>query len=181
MTIIVWLFCSLVVLAAIQDVAQLKISNAFPIAIIALFGAWLSQTGLEADLWQNLVMFAIVLGFGILLFAKGWLGGGDVKLLAAIALWFDLDGGLSLVVWTLVGGGLLALIFMAVRRMLPARLTSDGGLAALKKKGPIPYGIAIAAGAVFCAQTAGFNPSGRFTLAPIDLQGMSAKLGKEAP
>ncbi len=180
MTIIMWLFCGLVVLAAIQDVAQLKISNAFPIAITALFGAWLSQTGFEGDLWENLVLFAIVLGFGILLFSKSWLGGGDVKLLAAIALWFDLNGGLSLVVWTLMGGGLLALIFMGVRRMLPARLTADGGLAALRKKGPIPYGIAIAAGAIFCAQTSGFNPSGRFALAPIDLQDMSAKLQKEA-
>jgi prepilin peptidase CpaA len=180
MTVITWLFCGLVVLAALQDIAQLKISNVFPIAITALFAVWLSQTGLEADVWQNLVLFAIVLGFGIFLFAKSWLGGGDVKLLAAIALWFDLDGGLSLIVWTLIGGGFLALIFMGGRRMLPARLTAEGGLAALRKKGPIPYGIAIAAGAVFCAQTAGFNPSGRFTLAPIDLQDMSKKLDQVA-
>jgi prepilin peptidase CpaA len=175
---ITWGFCGLVALAAAQDLWQLKISNFFPVALVALFAVWLWQVGLEGDLWKNAVMFAVVLGIGTLLFAQGWFGGGDVKLLAAIALWFDLDGGLALFVWTTVGGGLLALSFIALRRMLPLPATNEGGWGALKRKGPIPYGLAIAAGAILCAQTNGFNPSGRFELAPIDLKAISRSIQK---
>lgn len=167
---IIWAFCALVVLAAAQDLWKLKISNFFPVGLVALFGLWLGVVGLEADIWKNAVLFAGFLGVGTLLFAKGWFGGGDVKLLAAIALWFDFDGGLALFIWTTIGGGFLALLFIALRRMLPLPAAgAEGGWAAFKRKGPIPYGLAIAAGAILCAQTNGFNPSGRFDLGTLKL------------
>jgi prepilin peptidase CpaA len=170
MTLITSIFCALVALAAVQDLFQLKISNAFPVILVALFGAWVWQTGFETDVWENAVMFAIVLAIGTLLFSKGWFGGGDVKLLATIALWFDLSGGLSLVMWTTLGGGLLSLLFIFLRRVVSVPASAAGRFPALRKKGPIPYGIAIAAGAILCAQTTGFNPGNRHKQTAKSLQ-----------
>jgi len=156
--IIPYLLYAMVVGAALQDVAQLRISNAFPVAIVALFCAWIAVIGVEADIWKNLLAFAVMLAIGTLLFSRGWLGGGDVKLLAAIALWFDISGGLALIAYVSIGGGLLALGFIVARRLIPA--AKNGGVRppALRPRGPIPYGLAIAAGTLMCASWHGTNP-----------------------
>ena len=73
------------------------------------------------------------------------MGGGDVKLLAASALWFDLTSGWRLLVAIALAGGIEALVIIIVRRMP----FSDGArrrFLLLQRRGPIPYGIAIALG-----------------------------------
>lgn len=167
-TVILYLFYAVVVCAALQDLAQLRISNLFPIAVVALFGAWLASVGIEFDVWENALVFAVTLLGGALLFSRGWLGGGDVKLLAAIALWFDIAGGLTLIVYVAIGGGLLALAFLIARRLIPA--PRHGGIRppALRPRGPIPYGLAIATGALLCATWHGPNPAP----APVKLSAM---------
>lgn len=154
-----WAFMLIVGAAAVQDVLTLRISNIFFLLLIALFGGWVVATG-EYHIAQNLLVFGITLGVGTVLFARGWLGGGDVKLLAATALWFNLVQGLSLLAAITLGGGLLALLLIAVRRLLPASLYHRSGLLILQPKGPIPYGIAVAVGAVISSQMTGFHPSG---------------------
>ena len=47
------------------------------------------MAGPELALWQNLVVFLALLAVGTPMFAAGKLGGGDVKLLAAVGLWFS--------------------------------------------------------------------------------------------
>ena len=47
--------------AALQDGWRLRISNLFPIVIIACFVAWVAVIGPEFDLWQNLVAFLLCL------------------------------------------------------------------------------------------------------------------------
>jgi len=155
---ILYLFYATIICAALQDVAQLRISNAFPVVVVGLFGAWLAVVGVEIDIWKNALAFVVTLAVGSLLFARGWLGGGDVKLLAAIALWFDISGGLALLAYVSIGGGLLALVFIIARRLLPA--PKNGGVRppALRPRGPIPYGLAIATGALLCAAWHGPNP-----------------------
>lgn len=144
--------------AALQDLWMLRISNVFPVAIFALYPFWLLQTGLELDIWQNIAVFVATLFVGALMFARNWLGGGDVKLLAAIALWFDFSGGLALLAYVTLGGGLLSLLFILVRRTTPATIREGSGIAALQSRGPIPYGLAIAAGATLCLHWHGPNP-----------------------
>lgn len=146
--------------AALQDVAMLRISNLFPIALILLFGGWLFANGVPGTIWQNGVLFLIIVAFGIALFAARWLGGGDVKLLAAIALWFDLRGGLALFVYMSLFGGLLSLLLVFARRFVPEPARERLGWPGLKPKGPIPYGVAIAAGALLTIALQGPNPSG---------------------
>jgi len=91
-----------------------------------------------------------VLAAGMALWAPGWLGGGDVKLLAAGALWFGWPDVVSFLVWSMLAGGVLALVLVLARRIAPAIPQMAGRLTgtALAPGAPAPYGIAIAAGAL---------------------------------
>ena len=135
----------LLLLAALEDLWRLEIEDWLS-AGIAL-GAFLALAidGPVADLWENLLLFACVLGVGTLLFVRGWMGGGDVKLLAASALWFDLDQGWKMLVAVAIVGGIETLLVMLLRIFpWPERLRAR--LAVLRKDEAIPYGVAIAAG-----------------------------------
>ena len=156
--VILGIFQLLIVAAALQDATRLRISNLFPIAIVAAFVAWVAVVGLEAAIWRNLLGFILCFAAGLFLFSRNWLGGGDVKLLAAIALWFDLAGTGRMLLFIAMGGGLLALAIMIVRRMIPLPLAEGSGWAVLRRRGPIPYGVAIAAGALLAVQLVGVSP-----------------------
>ena len=172
--VILLAFYILLVGAALQDIAALKISNLFPIATIMLFGVWLFANGLPTDIWQNGVRFLLIAALGIGLFAAGWLGGGDVKLLAAGALWFDLSGGLWLFIYMSLSGGLLSLLLVFGRRIIPAAAPDKLRWPALRPKGPIPYGIAISTGIALALALHGPDPSGRKMLPDVDLSAFPA-------
>jgi len=143
-----WLAAILLILlvaAAIQDAWQLRISD-FISGAVAL-GAFvaLAIDGPVVGLWQNFVMFAAVLAAGTFMFARGWMGGGDIKLLAASALWFDLSSGWKLLVAIAIAGGIETVLIMIVRR-LPWSDAVRGRALLLRRRGPIPYGVAIALG-----------------------------------
>lgn len=138
----------LLLLAALEDLWRLEIEDWLS-AGVAL-GAFLALAidGPVAGLWQNFLLFAGVLGLGTLLFVRGWMGGGDVKLLAASALWLDLDQGWKMLVAVAIVGGVETLLVMLLRILpWPERLRAR--LAVLRKDEAIPYGVAIAAGVTF--------------------------------
>lgn len=139
------LFFTLLALAAIEDLWRLQINDWVCGAIAA--GAFLAVAinGPAGQLWENLLLFALVLGLGTLLFVRGWMGGGDVKLLAASALWFDLDLGWKMLVAVAVAGGIEALLIM-ILRILPWSQPARDGLPFLRGDEGIPYGVAIGAG-----------------------------------
>lgn len=155
---------ALIVLAALQDLVQLRISNLLSVLIVLCFLGWLIVAGPHWSLWQNGVAFTVAFALGLMLFSRGLLGGGDVKLLAALALWFDLKGALLFVTLMALSGGVLALLLMAIRRMLPEGMTGEDGWALLRRRGPIPYGLAITAGALLAIHIDGVNPSPATTL-----------------
>jgi prepilin peptidase CpaA len=152
--------CLVLLAAAIEDIAKLRISNIFPLLVMALFVPWVAVTGWENDIWQNCTLFLAVFAMGSALFAMQWMGGGDVKLMAACALWFDWAAALPWFVYVTVGGGVLALLLMVGRRMVPRAVRDGSSLAIFAAKGPIPYGVAIALGTVMALYMAGPNPSG---------------------
>src|SRR5688500_4297241 len=87
-----------------------------------------------------------------LLFVLGWMGGGDVKLLAACSLWFDLHQGWKMPVAVAIAGGLETLLVMLLRALpWPSPLRNQ--LAVLRRKGGIPYGVAIGVGVVLIGFT----------------------------
>lgn len=136
--------------AAIEDSIRLRISNATSLAVLVGALAAMAIQGFPLALWQNALVFAVLLVGGTLMFASGKVGGGDVKLLACVGLWVNLSAAVWLLVAVALAGGILALGFI-VARSLSGRKTRTklaGG-----DRG-IPYGLAIVAGAciVFAGQ-----------------------------
>ena len=142
-----FLFLALL-LAALEDLWRLEIEDWLSggVAAAALLAAALAWPG--TAIWQNLLLSALVLGAGTLLFQRGWMGGGDVKLLAACALWFDLSAGGKMLVAVAIAGGLESLLIM-VLRLIPWPETVLLRLPWLRRHGEIPYGVAIAMGMVW--------------------------------
>ena len=133
-----WAYLALLAVAAVQDAVSLRIANLITVSILAVAGIALAVSA-PADWWQHLVSFAAVLLVGLLLFSRSWMGGGDVKLMAASALAFDLRGLLLFFVITTFAGGLLAMLFVGPKLL---RGHSPGA-----KRRNLPYGVAIALGA----------------------------------
>lgn len=159
--LILYLLAALLVAAACQDAAKLTIANIFPTLIILLFPIWVAVAGPEADIWMNGVNFLIILGVGLGLFALQWLGGGDVKLFAAVALWFDFSAIIPLVFYVTMAGAGVTIVLALLRRTVPAGVRGKLEWAIFERKGPIPYGVAIAIGAILCIFLQGVNPSGQ--------------------
>jgi prepilin peptidase CpaA len=158
---LVLLAVSLVLLAAaMEDLARLRISNVFPLLVAGLFVVWVTVAGWENDVWHNGTLFLAVFALGCGLFALGWMGGGDIKLLAACALWFDWGAALPWMVYVTIGGGILALLIVAGRRIVPRTAREGSSLAIFASNGPIPYGVAIALGTIMALYMVGPNPSG---------------------
>jgi prepilin peptidase CpaA len=138
--------------AALSDLLTMTIPNRIPLLILAAFvpAAFVAGLDLQLIAWHALVGFlALAVCFGM--FAIGWIGGGDAKLAAAIALW--IGPFFSLLEWTFlfaIYGGLLTLILLVLRRFpLPVLLLERDWVARLHlPKGGIPYGIALAGAAI---------------------------------
>ena len=137
----------LLVAGAVEDSARLRISNVTCALILIAGLAAMAVVGFEWALWQNAVVFVVLMALGTLLFASGKFGGGDVKLLATTSLWFDMRGGLLMLTMVLLAGGLLALLILAVRMFGWSERAIDR-VRLLKPGSGIPYGVAIATGAL---------------------------------
>ncbi|MEO6255478.1 MAG: prepilin peptidase [Sphingomicrobium sp.] len=141
-----WLLAITLLIAAAEDAVRLRISNYTVIAVLALAIVAIVLAGFSTSLWENAVVFAAVLAVGTFLFAREILGGGDVKLLAAVCLWFNLSGSLALLTSVAIAGGVLAVLILSARMFVGN--TASNRIAILNKNSGIPYGIAIAAGAL---------------------------------
>jgi len=137
----------LLVAAAAEDAVRLRISNL--IVLLVLIGAIVAAVvaGPELALWKNFIVFLALLAIGTPMFAAGKLGGGDVKLLAAVGLWFDFTGALWMILAVVLAGGLLALVVLILRAFGWSE-EMRRRVVLLRPRGGIPYGVAIAAGAL---------------------------------
>jgi len=145
--------------AAASDALTMTIPNRLPVAVAALYPAWVIAAWPAVDPVGGLAAGAIVLAAGFAAFACGWTGGGDVKLLSALALWAGLPQLIELLfVIALIGGAmaLATLGLLTVRRYAPTLRGTDVGNRASLVRQPIPYGVAIAlGGAVLALRLAG--------------------------
>lgn len=137
----------LLVVAAAEDAARLRISNVTVLLVLVCAVAAAAVAGPEVGLWQNLVVFLALLAVGTPMFAAGKLGGGDVKLLAATGLWFDFRGALWMLIMVALAGGVLALVVL-ILRMIGWSEGLRQKVVLLRPKAGIPYGVAIAAGSL---------------------------------
>ncbi|MEO7365680.1 MAG: prepilin peptidase [Sphingomicrobium sp.] len=131
------LLAILLVVAAVIDVRTFTISNALNLTVALLAPLyWLS---IALPLWPDTaIQLAAGAGVFILLaaaFYAGLMGGGDVKLAAALALWFSPGSTIKFLVLMSLAGGVVTLIAIGLHRL---------------RKNPgrpqIPYGVAIAFG-----------------------------------
>jgi prepilin peptidase CpaA len=157
---ILLIFVGLLVAAALQDMLTLRISNLFPLALFLTFGLWVSLVGWPYNWWENLIHFGLALGVGMILFAMRWVGGGDAKLYASCALWFNLQAGIQLLFFVSISGLLLLVLMLAVRKLRKAPATEMARSPATGKKPQMqmPYGVAIAVGTLATLYLAGVNP-----------------------
>ena len=126
--------------AAFWDLRTRTIPNGLNLAIAlgALPFWWLSGLALWPDIALQIAVAAGVFGIFALAFALGAMGGGDVKMVAAIALWLPPAAVVLLLVVMSIAGGALTL-FMAVRHRLRKA----------QHKLEVPYGVAIAFGGLW--------------------------------
>lgn len=130
----------LLALAAGVDLRHRRIPNALVAALAALgllriAGEVAGGGGLAAP-GADLAVAAAIFVLGAVLFHLSMLGGGDVKLLAAGALWIGAPGVAAYLGATALAGGALALIYLLA-------------VAAFGSRRPgLPYGVAIAAGGI---------------------------------
>lgn len=137
---LILLFVCAMLAAAIEDAMRYRISNVTSLAVIAGAIAAAVVVGPSWALWKNGAVFAVLLVLGTAAFSARLLGGGDVKLFAATGLWFDPISALMFVSLVLLSGGVVALAYLATRQW---RLRGKD-----KKSSRVPYGIAIALGAL---------------------------------
>ena len=131
------LLAVLLVIAAVIDMRTFTISNRLCAAVALLAPLYWLGAGLTP--WPEMAIqlvsgVAVLLLFAIFFYA-GVMGGGDVKLAAALALWFPPYATLKLLVIMSVAGGILTLAVLAWHR---ARGRTG--------RPEIPYGVAIACG-----------------------------------
>jgi prepilin peptidase CpaA len=139
----------LLVSAGIQDARTREIANwkNAAIALLAPLWWWSHGAALWPDLAQLLAIAAAVFAAFCLAFYFGWMGGGDVKMIGALSLWFFWIQPLAqmLIVMSLVGGAItLLLVIERALRKSTAQIE-------------IPYGVAIAIAALLVIREPNFN------------------------
>lgn len=132
------------VTAALTDIRRRQIDNWLNLGIA--LGAPLFWWSSGLSLWPDVAMQVGVAfaAFAILaaMFAFGLMGGGDVKLLTALALWIQPTLFLQLLFVMAVSGGILCVV-----------LGSWHIMRRKKDKLAIPYGVAIAIGGLWVLGT----------------------------
>jgi prepilin peptidase CpaA len=125
---------------AVVDVRTYTISDGLNLAIALAAPLYWWSVGLP--LWPDAAIRVGVAVVVFLLFAGAFylnvMGGGDVKLAGALALWFTPYETLSLIVIMSIAGGVLTLIVLGLHHL---RKKTD--------RPEVPYGVAIAMGGMW--------------------------------
>jgi len=142
---------ALAIVAGLSDLLTMKIPNWISgLLVLGFFPAALivGLPPLAAAAHVGVALLALVAGAGM--FALRWLGGGDAKLMAATCLWLGFQGSGMFLLWTGVVGGLFCVALMLARALSSPYLAGAPGwiVQLMQPKGDIPYGVAIAAGAL---------------------------------
>ncbi len=151
--IAIGLACAVLLFAALHDIGTRTIPNWISVSVAAF--------GIVVRAYQHDLPAGLAAGFLVFLAAglawrRGWMGGGDVKLLGATALLVaprDVGGFVILVA---LSGGCLALLYLVMARLVPSpgrplpptllRRMLRAEQWRISHRHALPYGVAIVAG-----------------------------------
>ena len=158
------LLAILMVAAAVGDTRRYIIPNSISLAVA---GCWLLFIALElalgdstriyTDVWRQVWTSGLIAGFVFMLsaglFAIGVMGGGDVKLLAAVALWAGPQLAVMFLFVTASAGGIVSLAILLREKARPKAAASPivNSFPPMITKPKVPYGLGIAAGGLYVA------------------------------
>ncbi|MEG3178605.1 prepilin peptidase [Sphingomonas sp. RB3P16] len=152
-TLLLAMLALLLVSAGIQDARTREIANwkNATIALLAPLYWWACGLSVWPDMAAQFGLAVIVFALFIAAFHFGWMGGGDVKMIGALALWLPLVPLVwMLIVMSLLGGVLTAILL--VERSIRHRSAEI----------EVPYGVAIAMAALFALREPLFNHFGGY-------------------
>src|SRR6476660_4453070 len=154
----------LLLYVATIDIATRLIRNEICLAL-ALLGI-AGQFAGPMQIAESLVAATILLLLLIVIYQRGWIGGGDVKLLVALAIGLPLIGVIQMLTITALAGGILALVHLMMRLLPYPRLAPAGSSLVRRvyaierwrnlRHAPLPYGVAIACGGIWTVFSQGF-------------------------
>ncbi|HEV3152341.1 MAG TPA: prepilin peptidase [Candidatus Baltobacteraceae bacterium] len=152
--------------AAVCDVRTRRIPNAL-VGALLLAGIVANAFGGWKPVAVDVLLVAAVVIAGTFAFSLKLIGGGDVKLLAAAAGTLGYPACVFFILCTLVSGGLIAVAYAAMRGRLRATFANVqtmaipvfAGVRPARPDGtPMPYALAIFAGALCTALVNSFAP-----------------------
>jgi prepilin peptidase CpaA len=154
----------LLLYVATIDIATRLIRNEVCLAL-ALLGV-IGQLASPTQVAQSLIAATILLLLLFVVYTRGWMGGGDVKLLVALAVGLPLTGIVQLLTVTALAGGVLAFVHLMMR-LLPYPKLAPAGASLVRRvyaverwrhlrHAPLPYGVAIACGGILTIFSQGF-------------------------
>ncbi|WGS22801.1 MULTISPECIES: A24 family peptidase [unclassified Bradyrhizobium] len=148
---------ALLLYVATIDIATRLIRNEICLAL-ALLGI-VGQMASPMQVVQSLIVAAILLLVLFVIYQRGLIGGGDVKLLVALATGLPLTGVIGLLTVTALAGGALGVVHLMMRALPQPRLAPAGSSLVRRvyaierwrhlRHAPLPYGVAIACGGIW--------------------------------
>ena len=154
----------LLLYVATIDVATRLIRNkiCLVLALLGIAGQFASPLQVAESLIAATILFMLLL----VIYTRGWIGGGDVKLLVALAIGLPVMGVIQLLTITALAGGILALLHLMMRLLPQPRLAPAGSSLVRRvyaierwrhlRHAPLPYGVAIACGGIWAVFSKGF-------------------------
>jgi prepilin peptidase CpaA len=147
----------LLLYVAMIDIATRLIRNEICL-VLALLGI-AGQFANPLQVTESLMVATILLLLLLVIYQRGWIGGGDVKLLVALAIGLPLMGVIQLLTIIALAGGVLALVHLMMR-LLPYPKLAPAGSSLVRRvyaverwrnlrHAPLPYGVAIACGGIW--------------------------------
>lgn len=180
MLLFIVIFCAIVALgfciaSAWSDWNGMVIPNVYPVGVLTSFIiAYGAAFVLAPEITyfgtpkSHLIALGAIFGVTFILFSLRMIGAGDSKLAAVVALWVGLEGLMTFLFFMGIVGGLLGLVALYIQKAKPVAEPKEGSFVDRVQKGEsaVPYGIAIAVGAIVAFYMVGyFDPENLAVLA----------------
>lgn len=167
------LFSLLMGWAVYSDLISFTLSNRLCLVTTMLYPLYLGATYVDGyglpvnDIIISVVISAVIFGICVGFFALNMMGGGDVKLIPAVALWAGAAHILNYLFITSVVGGLVASAIIVKNRIKTSKYfkSSVNINFSVQKEGEsaVPYGVGIAIGGLYVAFQLFITFEGRVT------------------